>query len=159
MDVIDFEDYDISFFNGESIKRNDLTEFQERLIGSMETSDSIVMVTPEYNWFPSAEMINFIHRFGSGEFKDIWDQKVFSFVGVSTGRGGRMPTVQLGYVVDKIINVFGFDSMTNPKSFEMQFIKTALDEEGRSMGNAEFDKGLDIFADYLVKLSDKWQKS
>jgi len=159
VDIIDFEHYDITFFNGDPILKDRLTGFQERLIDSMEAANSIIMVTPEYNWFPSAELVNLIHRLGSPEFKGIWDEKVISFVGVSTGRGGRMPTVQLGYVIDKIINVFGFDSVTNPKTFEVQFAKSVLDDEGGSTGNEEFDKGFNGFIKYLIRLSNKWQKA
>lgn len=66
-----------------------------------------------------------------------------------------MPTVQLGYVVDKIISVFGFESITSPKAMEVQFVKQVLDAAGNSLGNAEFDKGLKQFVDYTLNLSQK----
>lgn len=157
VNLISFEEYDISFFNGPDIKPDDLSPFQSRLVQAMEEADSIIMATPEYNWFPSAELINLIHRLADNPFISIWENKVFSFVGVSTGRGGRMPTVQLGYVVDKIISVFNIDSMTNPKSFEIQFVKQVLDADGQSMGNAEFDKGMGVFIDYLVDTTKRWK--
>ncbi len=155
VEVVDFEDYDIPFFN-EELDANNLSAFQTRLANAMRTADSIIFITPEYNWFPSAEVIHLVHRMAGPAYKDLWDNKVFSFVGVSTGRGGRMPTVQLGYVVDKIINVFNFDSVTNPKGFEVQFAGQVLDQDGNSMGSPEFDKGLSAFTEYHIRLSKRW---
>ncbi|MBI1223559.1 MAG: NADPH-dependent oxidoreductase [Bacteroidetes bacterium] len=158
IELVDFEDYDIPFFN-QDIDVNHLSAFQQRLMHSMSAADSIILVTPEYNWFPSAEIVHLVHRMADTEYSSMWDNKVFSFVGVSTGRGGRMPTVQMGYVVDKIINVMNFDSVTNPKSFEVQFAKKVLDAEGNSLGNHEFDQGLRSFVDYHNKLSKRWLKN
>jgi len=155
VEVVDFEDYDIPFFN-EDLDTNNLSAFQSRLVNAMRSADSIIFITPEYNWFPSAEVIHLVHRMSGPAFKDLWDNKVFSFVGVSTGRGGRMPAVQLGYVVGKIINVFSFDSVTNPKGFEVQFAGAVLDQDGHSMGSPEFDKGLIDFTDYHIRLSKRW---
>lgn len=156
VNLISFEAYDIPFFNGPDIKPESLSPFQTELVNAMRESDSIIMATPEYNWFPSAELINLIHRLADKPFLSIWENKVFSFVGVSTGRGGRMPTVQLGYVVDKIISVFNISSITNPKSFEIQFVKQVLDADGQSLGNAEFDKGMDQFISYLLRTGEQW---
>ncbi|HCS21971.1 MAG TPA: NADPH-dependent oxidoreductase [Bacteroidetes bacterium] len=155
VEVVNFEDYDIPFFNGE-LDINALTPFQDRLISSMRNADAILFVTPEYNWFPSAEMVQLVHRLAETHFKDLWNHKVFSFVGVSSGRGGRMPAVQLSYVVAKIINVFNLDSLTNPKSFEVQFAGKVLDTAGNSLGSAEFDKGVSAFLDYHIRLTKRW---
>ncbi|TNE79512.1 MAG: NADPH-dependent oxidoreductase [Bacteroidetes bacterium] len=157
VNVVSFEDFDIPFFNGPDIQPEALTPFQARLVAAMTEADSIIMATPEYNWFPSAELVNLIHRLADKPFLPIWQNKVFSFVGVSTGRGGRMPTVQLGYVVDKIISVLNISAMTNPKSFEIQFIKQVLDAEGQSLGNAEFDRGMELFIDYMLDTTKRWK--
>jgi len=154
-EVIDFCEYDIPFYNGGAISAESLTPFQQQLVDSMTVSKTIIILTPEYNWFPTAELVNFIHRFADTPFASIWNKKVFAFVGISSGRGGRMPTVQLGYVVDKIISVFGFESITSPKAMEVQFVKQVLDTAGNSLGNAEFDKGLKQFVDYTLNLSYK----
>lgn len=156
VEVVSFEDYDIPFFNHEFDPER-LTAFQLRLTQAMRSADTILFVTPEYNWFPSAEMVHLVHRLGDTPFRDLWDEKVLSFVGVSNGRGGRMPTVQMGYVIDKLISVFGFESLTNPKSFEVQFAHLVLDEKGHSTGNVDFDRGLKAFADYHIRLSQRWR--
>ena len=153
--ILDFESYDLPFFNQE-LNKNNLSPFQTQLIEAMNWADNIIFVTPEYNWFPSAEIIQLIHRFGSKEYEEIWQNKVFSFVGVSSGRGGRMPMVQLGYVVDKILSVFNFQSITNPKSFEVQFAGKVLDAEGNSLGSVEFDKGLSAFISHHIQLAKRW---
>jgi len=57
---------------------------------------------------------------------------------------------------DKILNVFNMDSMTSPKKFEAKFINKVLDAKGVSMGNPEFDKGLNDFVKYSFKVADRW---
>ncbi|MEY3984414.1 MAG: hypothetical protein RL160_1973 [Bacteroidota bacterium] len=154
--VIDFAPYDIPFYNGDDLQRGQLSNFQEEVASSMSRSSLIFLLSPEYNWFPSAEIINLIHRFGTSSFKDLWEDKVFATCGVSTGRGGRMPAVQLSYVVNKLLNVMNLHSIVSPKMFESQFTTKALDEAGGSLGNAEYDKGLEQFVDYNLIL---WRKT
>lgn len=156
IELISFENYDIPNFNQPDPQPDSLTPFQSQLVQAMRGAHSIIFVTPEYNWFPTAEIIQFIHRFGDTPFADIWNEKVFSFVGISSGRGGRIPTVQLGYVVGKLINVFGFQSMVNSKSFEVQFVTKVLGPEGESLDNPEFDKGLNKFTSHLIQVSKRW---
>ncbi len=154
--VIDFKQFDIPFLNQGSIHPHQLTQFQQELIDAMHQANLIVMISPEYNWFPSAELINMIHQLGNGTFRHLFDNKTFAFVGVSTGRGGRMPTIQLSYVIDKLINVFETNSVTCPKKFESQFTTQVLNELGESLGNLEYDKGIEKFMSYSLQLATKW---
>jgi len=153
--LIDCAAYDIPFYNGQDLNPERLSSFQQEVATSMSESGLIFLLTPEYNWFPSAEIINLIHRFGTNGFKNCWDDKVFATCGVSTGRGGRMPAVQLSYVVNKLLNVMNLHSVVSPKMFESQFTTKALDEAGNSLGNEEFDKGLEQFVDYNLTLAGK----
>jgi chromate reductase len=57
---------------------------------------------------------------------------------------------------DKILNVFNTDSITSPKKFEAKFISKVLDPEGNSLGNPEFDKGLNDFISYTLKIAKRW---
>ena len=124
----------------------------------MRDSHLVFVLTPEYNWFPSAEMIQMIHVMAGAQFADMWNHKVFATCGTSNGRGGRMPAIQLGYAINKIISVFNFDSMVSAKLFESQFTDKVLNEEGESTGNQEYMNGLKVFADYSLKVAGKWSK-
>lgn len=154
--VVDFKAFDIPFLNQGGIHPHELSVFQKELIEAMDQANLIVMVTPEYNWFPSAELVNMIHQLGNGTFRHLFDKKTFAFVGVSTGRGGRIPTIQLSYVIDKLINIFETHSVTSPKKFESQYTTQVLNEVGESLGNAEYDKGIEKFMSYSVELATKW---
>jgi chromate reductase len=153
--VIDFAPYDIPFYNGQDLQPGQLSAFQQDVADAMSRSGLIFLLSPEYNWFPSAEIINLIHRFGTNSFKNLWEDKVFATCGVSSGRGGRMPAVQLGYVVNKLLNVMNLHSVVSPKMFESQFTTKALNESGESLGNTEYDKGLEQFVDYNLTLFRK----
>lgn len=155
-EITDFQYYDLPFINAGSLSPDDLTQFQHKLIQNIDQSQLVIILTPEYNWFPSAELVNMVHQLGTKTFRHLFDDKVFAFCGVSTGRGGRMPTVQLSYVFDKIINVFNTHSITCPKKFESQFTTQVLDAEGNSLGNSEYDKGLTSFIAYALHTAERW---
>ena len=154
--MIDFENYDIPFPNQGDVVSSELTEFQSQLLSGINDAQLVFVLTPEYNWFPSAELVNMVHQLANKNHIHIFNNKVFAFCGISTGGGGRMPTIQLSYLFDKIFNVFNIDSITSPKKFEAKFISAALDENGESLGNGEFDKGLTDFIDYSLKVAKRW---
>jgi len=155
----DFTQYDIPFYNQGSLLKSNLTPFQLAVFESMKNSKMIIFLSPEYNWFPSAEIINLINHFGSREYTECWDGKIFAICGVSSGRGGRIPAVQLSYVINKLINVMDFNSVVSAKIFESQFTPKVLDQNGISMGNTEFDTGLDKFVQYNLNLLKKIHSS
>jgi chromate reductase, NAD(P)H dehydrogenase (quinone) len=156
--VIDFNGFDIPSMNIKNISADDLSPWQQDLYDAMSESDLIFVLTPEYNWFPSAEIIQMIHTTTSSQFKTMWDNKVFATCGVSNGRGGRMPAVQLSYTINKIISVFNYDSFVVSKMFESQFSDKALDHDGNSLGNEEYMKGLKAFIDSGIKMSRRWNQ-
>ncbi len=151
----DFVHYDIPFFNEKALSREGLSSFQEELVQALEQSQLVFLLSPEYNWFPSAEAVNMIHQLGSGRFRACWDNKVWATVGVSSGRGGRIPAVQLSYVVNKVIGHLGLQSVVSAKNFESQFTPQVLSTEGHSLGQAEYDKGLFDFIEYNLDLAKK----
>lgn len=147
----DFTQYDFPFMNGGGVNPDSLTEFQSSVIAGMLNAKLIFILSPEYNWFPSAEIINLVNHVGSKTYANCWDKKVFATCGISSGRGGRIPAVQLSYLINKIINVMNFRSTVSAKMFESQFTPDALDEHGNSKGNAEYDKGLQQFVTYNLE--------
>ncbi len=155
--VIDFKAYDIPFPNQGGVDKANPTAFQAQLLKAFDEAKIIFVLTPEYNWFPSAELINMVHQLSNRTHIQLFNNKVFAFCGVSSGTGGRIPTLQLGNLFDKILNVFNLNSITSPKKFEARFIADVLDEQGNSLGNSEFDAGLNDFINYNLNLAKKWQ--
>lgn len=155
-EVVDFKDYDIPFPNGGSLHLPHLSAFQQQLHDAWDNADLVIMVTPEYNWFPSAEIINLLHQIGTHQFRHLFENKVFAFAGVSTGRGGRVPTIQLSSVMDKLIGILETHSIVCPKKFESQFTTRVLNENGLSLGNEEYDHGLTKFLEYALLLTKRW---
>ncbi|MFM7764975.1 MAG: NAD(P)H-dependent oxidoreductase [Sphingomonadales bacterium] len=150
-----FEDYDIPFSNGGTLKPGQLSTFSESVHDCLANSKLIFILSPEYNWFPTPEIINLINQFGKREFAECWEGKVFATCGISSGRGGRIPAIQLGYMLNKLINVMNFNSIVSAKNFESQFTPKALEQDGNSQGNAEYDAGLDNFVQYNLNLMRK----
>lgn len=156
IDVIDFAHYDIPLYNQGIIDPNALTPFQQQLTEALTGECMVVMVVPEYNWTMPAELANFIHRMGDAPFIHLFDKKVFALIGVSTGKGGRQPVVQLTYILGKIISFFELDTVVSSKMFESHFTKDVLDENGNSLGNAPYDTGLEKFVQYTIRSAKRW---
>jgi len=151
----DFEDYDIPFSNGGLLKPGQLSSFSESVHKCLADSKLIFILSPEYNWFPSPEIINLINQFGKREFAECWEGKIFATSGISSGRGGRIPAIQLGYMLNKLINIMNLNSIVSAKNFESQFTPKALNQDGDSLGNTEYDAGLDNFVQYNLNLLRK----
>lgn len=147
----DFTKYDFPFMNGTPVGPNNLSDFQKEVVNAMHQAKLIFVLSPEYNWFPSAEIINLVNHLGAKDFSSCWQNKTFATCGISAGRGGRIPAVQLSYLLNKIINVMNFRSIVSPKMFESQFTPTVLDHNGNSTGNIEYDKGLEHFVTYNLE--------
>lgn len=158
-EIVDFQGYDLPNFAEGWVNTDAETPFQQHLIKTINECDLLIVLSPEYNWFPSAEIINTIHQLAGAAYKHIFDNKVVSTVGVSTGRGGRMPAVQLGYVFNKIFNIFDLNSITSPRTFEAQEVTKCIDEEGNLLDNEAFNAGFKAFLEYSVKVAKRWQLS
>jgi chromate reductase len=152
----DFTQYNIPFSNGGKLTPDNLSGFQQDVYRAISESKIIFVLSPEYNWFPTAEIINLINQFGSKQFIDCWDNKVFATVGISSGRGGRIPAVQLSSVLNKLIGFMNCHSIVSGKIFESQFTPAVLDENGNSRNNEEYDKGLEDFVSYTLDLANKF---
>jgi chromate reductase len=157
--LIDYTNYDLPNFNGNPSDTIGSTKWQQELLSGIEQSNLLIILTPEYNWFPTAELINTVHQLGTAKHSSIFNNKVVAFVGVSAGRGGRMPTVQLSYVFNKVFNFFNLDSITSPKGFEAQEITKCIDADGNLLENEAFNEGLKQFVQYSLKVAQRWQRN
>lgn len=158
VEIVDFSKSDIPLSGHGNVNISQLTVFQKHLYQSMSEAELVFIISPEYNWMPSAEIINFINQMADKPFSSMWDNKVFALAGVSNGRGGKMPIVQLLTMLSKVLGFMNFNSIISPRPFESQFTQLALDEEGNSLGNTEFDKGLNFFIETAIKFNKRWSK-
>jgi chromate reductase len=156
-EIIDFADSDITLSNHGPLQPDSL--FQQKLIQALEGPGLVFFLTPEYNWLPSAESINFINRFADKPFAALFDHKVFALAGVSSGRGGRMPCVTLGTAINKIIGFMGLQSMVSGSMFEAQFAGKVMEQDGTLLDNDAFNKGLEQFVKQNIQFARKWNTS
>lgn len=156
--LIDFQQYDIPLINQGNINTDALTSFQKQLLGSMQEAQVIIIISPEYNYTTTPEILNMLHRLGDRNFKYLFDNKVFAFAGVSTGKGGKTPALHLTSILNKIISYLNLDSFVSARFFESHFTKEVLDEEGNSKGNEIYDAGLNDFVSYTLRMAQRWEK-
>lgn len=157
--LVDFQAYDIPLINQGDIQLNNLSPFQTGLMSAMQNADLLYIITPEYNWSTTPEILNWLHRYGERGLKHLFDEKVITLVGVSTGKGGKAPLLHLTGVLNKIVSFLDLNSFVSPRIFESHFTKEVLDVDGNSTGNAEYDKGLNAFVNYNVKMATRWKVS
>jgi chromate reductase len=157
-DIVDFTNYDLPLINQGNIYSQNLSSFQNELITKWRNADLVITISPEYNWSSTPELLNMYNALGVRDFIDLFNEKTFAFVGVSTGKGGKMPCLQLIQVVGKLVSFSNSQSFISPKIFESHFTKEVLDENGISQGNAIFDKGLIDFMEYNLQIAHRWKK-
>lgn len=156
--IVHFEQYDIPFIHQGELSEATFTPFQKELYEKVSEAQLVFICSPEYNWMPSAELINMLHQIGSKTFKPFFNNKVFAVAGVSTGRGGKMPCIQLNYVLNKLINHLDCDSTVSSRNFESHYTHKELDEAGHKLGNEMYDKGIRAFVDFALRTAVRWHK-
>ncbi|QJW89605.1 NAD(P)H-dependent oxidoreductase [Spirosoma taeanense] len=154
--IVDFEQYDIPFVGQGSVKKDTLTPFQQELINAWNSADLVFFALPEYNWTAPPQATNTIHQLGGPAFKHLFENKVFAMVGVSTGRGGRQPALDMTTVVSKIISFTNSYSIVSPKLYESHETEQNLDENGQFKGHAVYEHTAKAFADYTLNVAQRW---
>lgn len=155
-EIVDFEKFDLPSVAKEVLEPSNLSGFQSRLVSEWEKASLVVIASPEYNWSVNGEVLTMLEQFGSKKFKALFDQKVFAMVGVSSGRGGRLPALEIVKVTNKLISFLGVFSVVSPKILEAHEVPLNLDQFGRSMGNTLFDREVRSFVDYSIRVAEKW---
>ena len=158
VEIIDFEKFDIPFMNKGEVDPENLNAFQKELIDSVTNARLVFICSPEYNWMPSAELINMFHQLGDRKFKPFFDNKVFAIAGISSGKGGKMPCIQITYVLNKLINFLDCDSIVSSRNFESHFTHKELSEDGDILGNEMYEKGVDAFLNFALRTTERWHK-
>jgi chromate reductase len=155
-EIITFEDYDIPLSNQGEVHMGSLTAFQQKLVDTVSDSHLVFICSPEYNWMPTAEIVNMFHQLGAREFKPFFDNKVFGVAGISDGKGGKMPCLQMTYVLNKLINFLDCNSTVSARNFESHFTNKELDEEGNILGNEIYERGINGFAEFALRTARRW---
>lgn len=152
----DFEEIDIPMVGRGSLEKENLTDFQQKLLKVWGEADLVVFAIPEYNWMTSGEFINMLHQVGTKPFAHLFHQKVFALVGVSSGRGGRRPCLEMTIMINKLISFLNQYSVISPKLFESHETGKNLDADGNSTGNEIYEKGMADFVNYTLKIARQW---
>ena len=156
--IVDFEQYDIPFVGQGSVNKDELTPFQHELIGAWQAADLVIFAMPEYNWTAPPQATNLIHQLGGPAFKQLFDDKVFAMVGVSSGRGGRQPALDMTTVLNKTISFTNSYSIISPKLYESHDTPANLNESGEFVGHEVYDRTVRAFADYTLNVAHRWEQ-
>jgi chromate reductase len=105
--ILDFTNYDIPLMVQGTLNKESLSSFQSQLIQTLDEAHIIITLSPEYNWSITPELLNMYHALGVKDFAHLFHNKVFAFVGVSAGRGGKAPCLQMMQICNKVISFTG----------------------------------------------------
>lgn len=156
--LVNFENYDIPMVGQGSLDPENLSDFQRELIQAMEWAEVIIMAAPEYNWTTSGQLINAIHQLGGKDYGHVFDNKVFAFVGVSSGRGGRLPCIEMSTLVNKMINFLNKYSIVSPRILESHETQNNVDENGVPAPDTVYLRMMHAFLDYTFVMANRWFK-
>ncbi len=154
--VVDFAHYDIPFIGTGSVHPDHLTAFQQELTSAWEAADLVIFAIPEYNWTTTPQFDNAIHQLGGQAFKHLFNDKVFAFAGISSGRGGRQPALDGTTVMNKMISFSNSYSIVSPKLYESHETAMNLDENGNFQGHEVYARTARAFADYTLTIAQRW---
>lgn len=154
--IITYEHYDIPFAGQDWLNADALTPFQQELITAWAAADLVIFALPEYNWTAPAQATNAIHQLGTPAFKHLFADKVFAMVGISNGRGGRQPALDMGTVVNKIISFTNSSSIVSPKLYESHETDKNLDPDGQFIGHEVYERTVRSFVDYTLAVAQRW---
>jgi chromate reductase len=154
--VVDFDDFDIPPIGKGDFRMGSLTKFQQKLISEWEQADLIFLCSPEYNWTANAELFILFDRLGSSDFRYLFRDKVMASVGVSSGRGGRQPALDINKVLSKVISFQNEVAIISPKILEVHEASKNLNEEAEFIGLPAFEAAVRNFVDYSLLLNQRW---
>ncbi len=150
--IVDFRAYDIPFFNGPPMDEKNPSPFQKQLLDSWGSAELVYILSPEYNWLITPELSNMANHYSGPGHAHLYNNKVFAFGGVSSGIGGRLPTMQLSSVFEKLIFYLNQQSVCSPNKFESHYTPQELDEDGLFLQTSGFKERLQKFVDYSAQL-------
>ncbi|WP_332369434.1 hypothetical protein [Spirosoma telluris] len=77
-------------------------------------------------------------------------------VGISNGRGGRQPALDMTTVVNKIISFTHSYSIVSPKLYESHETDKNLDENGHFNGHEVYERTAKAFLEYTLNVAQRW---
>lgn len=154
--VANFEFFDFPFPGKERLNRKKLSVFQQNLVTDWEKADLIFFCLPEYNWTTNGEVLLMLEQLGTITFADLFEEKVFAMIGISSGRGGRMPALEVGKILEKLISFLDRIALVSPKIFEAHEVALNLDSNSKSTGNMVFETAVEDFIAYTVRFYNRW---
>lgn len=157
--LMDFARFDIAPLGKGSFPSNPPGEFEAALLENWKEAHLIIFCSPEYNWTASAETFILLERLGSRNFREYFENKVFTVAGISSGRGGRQPALDISRVLSKIIGFLGTESIVSSKFLEIHEAGMNLDEQVNSSGIAAFEESVLQFVKYSLRLARRWFSS
>jgi len=156
--LLDLRDNDFPSVGRKEIMPDSLSPYQKNFIQALKEASLIFICLPEYNWTTNPELINIFHQIGSKDFKACFDDKVFATAGISNGRGGRMPCIQLHILLNKIISFIDAFGIVSPLLFESHETDKNVDANGNLLTNDLYNKTFLRFVDYSLQFSSRYIK-
>lgn len=150
-EIIDFYHFDIPNYNQRFDSAN-LSEWQQGALDAMLNSKLVIFISPEYNWMPTAEMIQFINRFSGIGLNHIWNDRTFATIGLSSGIGGRLPALHLKNMIDEVISFSNSTGKTISALQEVNHVMDVIDVDGNLLDNAKFNQSFRSFIQSLCAL-------
>ncbi len=155
-EIVDFHHFDIPNVGRGNLKAEELSTFQAKLIGDWAKANLVILVNPEYNWSVNGDVLTALHQLGSKNFEHLFNNKTFALVGVSAGRGGKVPCLELTTVINKVISFTNQNSVVSPRIYESHETPNNLTPEGQSTGNQIYETTVKSFFDYSINVAERW---
>jgi len=152
--VKSFEGLEIRSIGAGYIQPEEVTPEQQDILDVLAAVKHVIWVIPEYNRGVPAEFLSFTHHFGTKKYPFIWNDKVHSVVGVSSGIGGREPIFHFAKAFNYLISdVNGVNCYVSAYSLQSINTQDNLDESGNFIGDQRYADNAAKFVDRFLGIT------
>lgn len=154
--VVDFHENDFPSLRSGRLTPQRLSPFQSNLIQTWSKADIVIFCLPEYNWTVSGELTAIMDHLSHSSFSFLFQDKLFACIGTSSGRGGRLPALDFGRLLSKVIAFQNSFSIVSPKIFEAHEIAQNIPEHEDQSAHPIFEASLQNFIWYTLEAARRW---
>ncbi len=152
--LFDLAAFDAPLFSGDYLREADMTAMQKTMHEQWRTSHLVIIVVPEYHGGMPGSLKNLFDVLAKS---DLHNNKVYSCVGVSDGRGGLKAIQALQASLTNLINSTKAKAFFTTKTLTVSHVKDIFNENGQ-LKNASFSERLQDYLQTILPQAEQWKK-
>ncbi len=152
--LFDLAAFDAPFFSGTYLQEADMTPTQKTMHDQWRASHLVIIVAPEYHGGMPGSLKNLFDVLAKS---DLHSNKVYSCVGVSSGRGGLKAIQAVQASLTNLINSTKARAFYTTKMLIVSRVEEVFDEHGK-LTDTKFPELLQDYLQTILPQAEQWKK-